>query len=373
MLSYARRHLKTAISAPRFYLGGLLRKLFSNPVPIWCQAIAFKVLVTLAPRILLGTGIFGLVLKQENPYERVAVYFRTFLPESQTEPLIRLMMDLQRSSGALTVLGSIAFVISVVTLFGTLRFVISSAMSTDRHVVRSRLQGFAFDLRMAAQVGMLFVLSFGVTFAVNTLQVQTTAWGMDAGLDPETLRRGWRFILRMTTLLVPWAISLAMFTQLFYFIPRPKPPLRSAAIGAAVTALLFEGAKNGFTLYARYSGRFFRYDATEGADALGSLQGVFLLILVFVFWAYVSALILIVGAMVASLHEQRHQPRRSAIRRLWRTIRQRRGNGKADAEASGTSPESLPANAVEDGAPTSANPAATPPATPALPPSRSTT
>ncbi|MCH7975052.1 MAG: YihY/virulence factor BrkB family protein [Bacteroidetes bacterium] len=244
----------------------------------------------------------------------------------------------------------------MVTLFGTLRFVISRAMGTDRHEVRPLLQGYAFDLRMATQVGMLFVLSFGVTFAVNTLQVQTTAWGMDAGLDPEALRRGWGFILRMTTLLVPWAISLAMFTQLFYFIPRPKPPLRSAAVGAAVTAVLFEGAKNGFTLYARYSGRFFRYDATEGANALDSLQGVFLLILVFVVWAYISAFILVVGAMVASLHEQRHQPRRSAIRRLWRTIRQRRRSGEAGSETSEAS-QTSPASVLEDGSLTSATPA----------------
>ncbi len=320
MLSKASQHLKKAVSAPRYYLGGLLRKVATNPVPIWCQAIAFKVLVTLAPLILLATGIFGLILKQENPYERVAVYFRNFLPSVETEPLIQLMQDLQQASGALTILGSITFIFAVITLFGTLRFVISSAMGTDRHVLRSRLQGFGFDFRMALQVGMLFLLSFGVTFAVNTLQVQTTAWGTDAGLDPETLRRGWRFILAATALLVPWAISVTMFMQLYFFIPRPKPPLRSAAIGAAVTAVLFEGAKNGFTLYARYSGQAFRVDPIDGNDALGGLQGVFFLILVFVVWAYISGLVLIIGAMVASLHEQRHQPRRSAIRRLWRTI-----------------------------------------------------
>ncbi len=333
MLSQASRHLTTILSSPRYYVGGLVRKLTSNPVPIWCQAIAFKVLVTVAPLILLGTGIFGLVLRQENPYERVAVYFRSFLPSAQSGPLIELMQDLQRASGALTVFGAFAFVITVVTLFGTLRFVISSAMGTDRHETRSRIQGFVFDTRMAAQVGMLFLLSFGLTFAVNTLQMETTALGTNVGLDPETLQRGWRFILRMTTLLVPWAISLAMFTQLFFFIPRPKPPLRSALFGAFVTAVLFEGAKNGFTIYARYSGRSFRADSVEGTDALGGLQGVFLLILVFVAWAYISALILIVGAMVATLHEHRHQPRRSAARRLWRTIRQRRPKGGETGES----------------------------------------
>ncbi len=331
MLSHASRHLKKATSAPRFYVAGLVRKLFSNPVPIWCQAIAFKVLVTLAPLILLGTGIFGLVLKQDNPYERVAVYFRSFLPASQTEPLIQLMQDLQRTSGALTLFGAIAFIFAVVTLFGTVRFVISSAFGTGRFDMRSRLQGMGFDLRLALQVGMLFLLSFGVTFAVNTLQVQTTAWGTDAGLDPETLRRGWRFVLRITTLVVPWAISVAMFTQLFFFIPRPKPPLRSALLGAAVTAVLFEGAKNGFTIYAGYSGRFLR---DQGGDTLDSLAGVFLLILIFVVWAYISGLILIVGAMVASLHEQRHLPRRSTIRRLWRTVRQRRESETTQVEDS---------------------------------------
>lgn len=329
MLSQASRHLETILSSPRYYLGGLVRRLFSNPVPIWCQAIAFKVLVTVAPLILLGTGIFGLVLRQEDPYERVAVYFRSFLPREQSDPLIQLMQDLQSASGALTILGAIAFVYTAVTLFGTLRFVISSAVGMDRHEFRSTLRGIAFDFRMAAQVGMLFLLSFGVTFAVNTVQVQTTALGTGAGLDPETLRLGWGVILRVTALVVPWAISLAMFTQLYLFIPRPKLPLRSAAVGAAVTALLFEGAKNGFTLYARYSGRFFRIGAPEGADALDSLQGAFLLILVFVFWAYLSALILVIGAMVAALHEKRHQPRRSAVRRMWRTIRHRRENEEA--------------------------------------------
>lgn len=340
MLAYARRHLHHALSAPRYYIVGLVKRLFSNPVPIWCQAISFKVLTTLLPLILLATGIFGLVLRQANPFETVATYLRTFLPPNQSEQLVEMVFELQKASGALTVAGAAFFLVTVLTLFGTVRYVIGQAIGRDRHNDRSVLKGYLFDFRMVAQVGLLFLISFGVTFAVNTLSVQTTAWGANAGLDPETLQRGWRFVLRIVTVLVPWALSLAMFFQLFYYIPRPRPPVKSALFGATVTAILFELAKNGFTFYARYFGRFDRY--SDGEGGLGSLGGVFGLILILVFWVYISGLTLVIGAMTAALHEARHEPRRrSALRRVWRLLRQRDRRLEAAHAANRLTPDGI--------------------------------
>lgn len=323
MLAHARRRMKSALSGTKFYAHGLGHRLFTRPVPIWCQAIAFKVLVTLVPLILLGTGIFGLILRQANPYSTVANYVRTLVPPTQSEPLIRLISDLQQASGALTVFAALFFVLAVVTLFATLRFVIGQAMNTGSHEIRTKWQGFLFDFRMAIQVGLLFLASFGVTFAMNTLQVHTTSWGVGMGIDPETLQQGWRIVLRTTTLVVPWLLSFTMFAQLYYFIPQPKPPFKSALIGAGVTALLFEVAKNLFTVYARYASDIFSFTSSDNGNALSSVGGIFGLILAFVFWAYLSALLLIIGAIVASLHEQRHQPRRSAFRKIWHALRRR--------------------------------------------------
>ncbi|MDX1440240.1 MAG: YihY/virulence factor BrkB family protein [Rubricoccaceae bacterium] len=316
--------MKSTLRGTHFYAHGLVHRLFTRPVPIWCQAIAFKVLVTLAPLILLGTGVFGLVLRQENPFEAVSNYLRSLVPPTQSEPLIRLISELQQASGALTIFAVPFFVFAVVTLFGTLRFVIGKAMRTDTHDSRSRWAGYLFDFRMAVQVGLLFIASFGVTFAMNTLQVHTTTWGTDVGIDPETLRSGWRFAFQTSALLIPWLLSFTMFSQLYYFIPRPRPPLKSVMIGAASTALMFEAAKNLFTYYARYAGGLFRFSQGEEGYALGSVGGVFGLILAFVFWAYLSALMLIIGAVVASLHEERHKPRRSAFRRVWLALRRKR-------------------------------------------------
>ena len=359
MLSYARRRLNSALSVPRYYVGGLFKRLFSSPVPIWCQAISFKVLTTLLPLILLAVGVFGLVLRQPNPFETVARYLREFLPPSQSEQLIALVSELQQASGALTVVGAVFFLFAVLTLLGTVRYVVGEAIGRgDRHDNRSIPEGYAFDFRMAVQVGLLFLLSFGLTFAVNTLSVQTTAWGREAGLDPATLERGWAVVVRVVTLLVPWLLSVGMFAQLFYFVPRPKPPLRSALTGAAVTAVLFELAKNGFTFYARYLSGVNRY--SDGDGGLGSLGGVFGLIIVLGFWVYLSGLTLVVGAMTVALHERRHRPRRSALRRLWRTVRPRPARASAEAAPAEPGPGE-PASAEGDGAPEP------PPVTPAAP------
>ncbi|HLT46598.1 MAG TPA: YihY/virulence factor BrkB family protein [Rubricoccaceae bacterium] len=359
----ARRRLGPALSVPRYYVGGLIKRLFSSPVPIWCQAISFKVITTLLPLILLGVGVFGLVLRQPDPFLTVAGYLREFLPPAQSEQLIEMVGQLQRASGALTAVGAVFFLYTVLTLLGTVRYVVGQAIGRDRHNDRSIPEGYLFDLRMAVQVGLLFLLSFGLTFAVNTLSVQTTAWGREVGLDPEYLQRGWATVLRGVTLVVPWLLSVAMFAQLFYFVPRPKPPLRSALTGAAVTAVLFELAKNGFTFYARYLSGINRYGDGEGG--LGSLGGVFGLILILGFWVYLSGLILVIGAMTTALHEARYRPRRSVLRRMWRTVRPRR---EAPMAAPPPAPEAPAAHG--DGAPPQAPAPVEPPPTAAEPPER---
>lgn len=346
------RPFRWFLNAVRYYAAGIWKRANEVPIFIWAQAIAFKVLVTILPLILIATGVFGLVLRQENPFDTVAAYLRSFLPPGQNEGLISLLYQLQESSPTITIFGALFLLVTVVTLFSVLRYVVATAIG-DRHTYRSILGGYVFDVRMAAQVGLLFLLSFGVTVALNVVSAESTAVLAGWGLDPGLLRRGWRIVLRVVTILVPYSLSVLMFLQLFYFIPRPSPPSRSAFFGAAVSAVLFEIAKNGFTLYATYSGRFDFgggevEGASSGAAALGGLGGVFGLLLLFVFWIYFSGLVLIIGAIMTGLHERRNRPERSRLRRYL--------NRLLDRPASEPSPEAAPesAEAVGDGADVSA-------------------
>lgn len=332
MIRAAAHHAKKALTGPRYYAGGLLKVFTTDPVFLWAQAIAFKTLVTLLPLLLLATGIFGLVLRQEDPFTAVSSYLRTFLPPSQSDGLVTLVLRLQEASGTLTVFAAVFFFVTVVTMFATLRYVVGAAMGETRHRMRSILGGYLFDIRMMAQVGSLFLLSFAITAAARFLSARSGTLATSVGLDPGVVGAAASGLLQIVTLVVPYILTVGMLAQLYYFVPRPKAPVRSALAGAAAAAVLFELAKNGFAFYATYVADFNRY-ASE-SDGLGGLGGVFGLILAFVFWVYFSGLILVVGAAVAALHERRHRPRRQRLRSLWSRMGSfHRHRERAEAEA----------------------------------------
>ena len=315
MLHTAAHNARKALSVPRYYGGGLFKVLSTDPVFLWAQAIAFKTFVTMLPLLLLAVGIFGQVLRQEDPFTTVSGFLRAFLPPSQSDGLVQLLLSLQEASGTITFFGAAAFLFTVITLFATLRYVIGAAMGESRHQMRPIVGGYLFDLRMMAQVGSLFLLSFITTAAARVLSARSGAVASQMGLDAGAVDAATGGLVQVVTLLVPYVLTVGMLAQLYYFVPRPRPPLKSALWGAAAGALLFELAKNGFALYATHVANFDQY--ADEAEGLGGLGGVFGLILAFVFWVYFSGLILIVGAAVTMLYEKRHRPRLSRLRARW--------------------------------------------------------
>ncbi len=342
MLRRLARPARRALSVPTYYGGGLFKAFATQPAFLWAQAISFKVLVTLLPLILLATGVFGLIVRQGDPFATVASFLRTFLPAGQSDALIELVFQLQEASGKVTLIGGVALLVAVVTLFSTLRYVVGAAMGPGRHHMRDLLPGYAFDLRMVLQVGSLFLASFAVTFAVRVLTARSGAAAALLGLDAAVAEAVGAWTVRALALVVPYVLTLGMLGQLYYFVPRPHPPWRSALAGAAVAAVLFEAAKNGFAFYAAHVGGFDQYSAA--GETLGGLGGVFGLLLAFVFWIYFSGLILIAGAVVTGLRECREKPR-SARPHVAHRVR------RAGEAAEGGRPEGGTSEEKEVGAP----------------------
>ncbi len=302
-------------SAPRYYAMGLYEEISTKNVFLFAQAIAFKVLVTIVPIIVLATGMMARVLLgSDNAFDAVAGFVREFLPAYQSGQLIEFLKELQLASGTLTAIGAVGLIVTAMTLATTVRIAIAGAFEQEWHKQRSILGGYVFDLRMVGQVGLLFLLSVALTIAVQALLSSGSAF-IGAYLGFDFLQRGWKMALGTVGLLVPFMVTTAMFFQLFYFIPRPHPPKRSALIGALVTALFWEVAKYGFTLYAEYVGQFDRYGRSSVGDGLGGESGMaalgsgFGLIIAFVFWVYYSGIVLMLGAIVASLHERHRRIR----------------------------------------------------------------
>ena len=283
-----------------YYARGLYKEIAAKSLFLWAQAIAFKVLVTVVPIVILATGLAGRILRGNDAFAAVARFIYDFFPPSQSQQVVNFLHQLQVSSGTIVGIGGIGLFLSAVSLFITLRIAVGNAFEQDWHEGRSVIGGYLFDVRMVLQVGVLFLVTIGISVFAQSVE------GSDilsfAGMDQPWVREGWQRAIQTTGLLVPFFITTAMFFQLYYLVPKPHPRKRSAFIGAMIAGVLWEMAKQIFTYYATYVGQFERY-ATEGLGAIGNT---FALIIAFVFWVYFSGIVLMLGAVVASLHEHRY-------------------------------------------------------------------
>lgn len=288
------------LEPPKYYLKAIFLELRDRPVFLWAQAIGFKVLITIVPLIILATGLVAQLLRRERPFLVVESAIRDILPAYQSSELISFLSQLQSVAGRLTIVGSFGLLVTAVTLFTTLRIVLSSVFQEDWHKQRSILRGYAFDLRMAIQVGLLFTASILLTVVAQTINT-SVFWGLsEIGVDASGLQSGWMHVVDVLGLILPYLVSLTMFFQLLYFTPLPHPRWKSAATGAMVAAIMWEGAKVGFSEYATRLGSF----EQSGLAALGDS---FVLIIILVFWAYFSGLVLAIGAITCMIHERRHR------------------------------------------------------------------
>ncbi len=304
--------LRRVRQAPAYYGHGLYQQLMHKDIFLWAQAIAFKVLITIVPVLILAAGVLGQFLQREKPFEAVSTFARNFMPPEKGDDIINALRAISSAGDFYTIVGVLGLLLSAMTLMTTLRVSISNVFQEDWHENRSILGGYLFDLRLVAQVGLFFILSFGLTLAVQTMNRAGFEFIEQVGLDYVWIREGWRRVLQMLGLVIPFLLTTAMFFQLLYFVPKPRPPKRSVLVGALFTAVLWEAAKSGFTLYATQIGRFDRYAEAGSEGARAYLGNTFGLIIAFVFWVYFSGVVLLLGAIVTLLHEKAHRSRREA-------------------------------------------------------------
>jgi membrane protein len=251
-------------------------------------ALAFYMLFSLAPLLVLIIAIAGLVLGDEAVRGEVVRHLTGTMGPDAARTIEDMIARV--SSPAAGFLASVASVATMLLgasgVFGHLQSVLHrifdvppEARSGVRgHVVR-RLSSFGMVLGIGALLGLSMLLS--------------------------ALLAGFRDLLaaRLPILgpLLPWldvvlslALSATLFALVFKVLPRAPIAWRHALLGGAVTALLFALGKS---LIALYLGR------AGGASVFGAAASLVLLLL----WIYYSAQILFFGAEVTSVLARRRR------------------------------------------------------------------
>ncbi|HEY7467388.1 MAG TPA: YihY/virulence factor BrkB family protein [Dehalococcoidia bacterium] len=248
-------------------------------------ALSYYVLFSLFPLMIFTVGILGLVIQDSKLQQDIVDEVMNNIPLSQdegrddvTDALEAVALD---HSGAIGVFALLGLAWSGSAVFGVLR----SSMNAVFHVQTPRppLIQKLYDLSLVLSLAPLFLASIAAT-SVLRLARRTSEELPLLGNAPHALGAGWW----AASILLPILVSCAAFFVVYWVVPARRIRPIYLLPGAVLAAVLFEAVKIGFNIYLE---NFSNYDIVFGS--LGA-------VVAFLFWVYLSANILLLGAEVAA-------------------------------------------------------------------------
>ena len=245
-------------------------------------AISYYALFSLFPLLIFMMSIFGIFLQRsslQNDLIDRALEFLPLTPDKGRNDVRDAIDAIAGISIPLSMVGLLGLAWAASAMFGAIRTALNIAwdIKTPRHFVKQKL----LDLGMVAGVGVFFLLSIGTTAFLHTTQQASSDI-----LGP--LSSSTAFFWRAIPHLMPAIFSFGAFIMLYRFVPGAPVKIGDVWFGALIAAIFFEIIKNGFSFYVA---NFGHYDVVYGS--LGAVVAL-------LFWMYLSAVALLLGAEVAS-------------------------------------------------------------------------
>ncbi len=246
------------------------------------SGIAFNILITLIPFIMLLLALFGTYLyNDQEVLSHIRDYIRNVVPALDPK-IMKNLADVIRNRQIVGIVGLAGLLWFSTGVFSSLRIALNIVFRVENN--RGMLRGFGIDLLMILLAGMLFLGSMALSSAVTFLQGYEGHIHMAIGPTVQ-------WILKY---LLPFFLTISMFFLIYKIVPNELIHLKSALQAAFFTGLLWESAKHLFAWYVTHLAGYSIF--------YGSLSTV----IVSVLWVYYSATILLLGGeFVYFLEEDR--------------------------------------------------------------------
>ena len=241
-------------------------------------SVSYYAVLSIFPLVIALSAIIGWMAGSESRQDEVVEYVVDFLPGS--EQFVRDSIDgAERFKETLGVVAVLGLMWSASAVFGSITRVVNRAWDIRENPPFYKNK--PRQLAMALGVGILFALSLGIT---SFMQWATTIEIGSRSASDVLGGELFALVLRIPATL----ISFSIFLLIYKFLPNTKTYWKYVWTGALVAAVLFELGKNLFLYYLSNFAEF------------GQLYGNVASVITLMVWAYFCAIILIVGAEVAS-------------------------------------------------------------------------
>lgn len=272
-----------------------------NNIPFLASALTFEALLAAIPFILLlfaGLGQLLQVLAGTGPIDPQNLFERFFPPHSTAAgqdpfaPIETLMGQLTQVGSSLSLVAVPAFLWFSTRLFAGIRISLNSIYDAwvrpaRIHFLKRFVLAKLRDLGMVLLVLVLFLANTALTLGYGVLRAATSGTGAPGGVI-QTLE-GW------IGEALGFAFLLALFFLLYRHASHRRVGWQAALVASAFMSVAFEIAKRLFALYLTRAGGYGM--ATAGAS-IGA-------VVLFVVWVYYSALVFLLGGVVAETWELR--------------------------------------------------------------------
>jgi membrane protein len=260
--------LLTSLSAWRGVLG-----FYNSENLTHAASIAYYALLSLFPFSMLGLAMLGSVTAEEADRSAVLAFVLRYFPR-QFDFITRQLDEFRSSTTTFGVAGSLGLIWGSLGIFGAISTAVNHAWGVEKTRIFWKHQLFSFLMLIVA--GVLLISALLLVWAS---QVVGATWfaGVLAQFPALEVLRG--FAIRNATT----AMFIVVVGLVFYFVPNAKVRFRDVWIGAFFTGLLWKAALFGFSWYMRDMSRFTRVNGSIAA------------VVVFLFWVYTQAVILLYG------------------------------------------------------------------------------
>jgi membrane protein len=244
----------------------------------YAASIAYFSLLSLFPCLMLAVALLGRISADATKRAEIISFVLRYLP-GQFRFIVEQLNRFEQTTITLGVTGSLVLIWAALGVFGAVSTAVNYAWGVpQRSIVRHRLVSFL--MLFAAALLMLAAL------LIVSLSALAEASGSIALLSRFP---GLLFIVDLAIHHAPTLLLILVVGMIFYFVPNAEVRFRDIWLGAIVTGLVWRLALFGFSLYVRQ---------LSGWAVNGSIGTV----VVFLFWVYVSAVVLLYGTQFTAAH-----------------------------------------------------------------------
>jgi membrane protein len=243
-------------------------------------AIAYYGLLSLFPFLLLLLSVLGSLTADPDDRDAVVRYLFRYFPR-QFDFIVSQVDAFRARTLQLGVGGLLALTWASLGVFNAVSSAVNYSWGVERK--RSFLKHRLVSFVMMASAGAIFVVALLLLSAVQLAETQWF-WKVFEGFSFIRSLQGFALRYAATGLLI------GCVALVFYFIPNTRVRFRDVWPGAIVTGLLWEGALNAFSWYAR--------DLASWNLVHGSIAAV----VIFLLWVYVCAAVLLFGVEMTATY-----------------------------------------------------------------------